>query len=42
MTTCMRSFLRIIRLVVNQLTFPVMEFHKRVILYLSAVVCKTL
>ena len=29
MTTGMRNFLRIIRLVVNQLTFPVMVFHER-------------
>ena len=33
MTTCMRSFLRTIRLVVNQLTVPMMEFHVRVNFY---------
>ena len=38
----MRSFLKIIRLVVNQLTFPVMVFHEResYILF-SAVIYKT-
>ena len=41
MTTGMRSSLRIIRLVVNQLTFPVMEFHERVYILSSAVLCKT-
>ena len=33
MTTCMRSFVRTIRLVVNQLTVPMMEFHERVNFY---------
>ena len=33
MTTDIRSFLRIIRLVVNQSTVPVMEFHERVIFF---------
>ena len=41
MTTGMRNFLRIIRLVVNQLTFPVMKSHERVIFLYSAVWCKT-
>jgi hypothetical protein len=41
MTTCIRSFLRTIRLVVNQSTFPVMEFHERVIFLSFAMLCKT-
>ena len=42
MTTDIRSFLRIIRLVVNQSTVPVMEFHERVIFLSSAVLCKSM
>ena len=42
MITGMRSFLRIFRLVVNQLTFPVMVFHEREsYLSFSAVMYKT-
>ena len=41
MITGMRISRRIIRLVVNQLTFPVLEFHERVILYFSTMMYKT-
>ena len=37
-----KEFLRIFRLVVNQSTVPVMEFHERVIFLSSAVLCKSM
>ena len=40
MTTCMRSFMRTIRLVVNQLIVPVLELPRESYLLFAAVLCK--
>ena len=39
MTTCMRSFLRTIRLVVNQLTVPVLELPRESYLFIFSLCC---